>query len=624
MRLLLINPRFPDSFWSFRWAVDEVLPHLRTVNPPLGLATLAALCPAHWEVTIVDENVEPVPLDPEADIVGVCGMGVQFPRQTELLEYYRGRGHFVVAGGSYGSLCPEEYEALADAVVAGEAEYIWKQFCADFERGAPKRLYHETGTVSLSDSPVPRFDLLKLHRYSNTTLQFSRGCPFRCEFCDIIVMFGRKPRTKAAEQIGRELDELRKLGVRRVFFVDDNLIGHRPLCKELLRYLKEYQERHQYTFSFGTEASLNLAQDRELLNLFREANFSWVFIGIESPDPASLKETLKTQNLHEDILTSVRRIYENGIDVLAGFIIGFDNDTLGTFDLQYRFITDAGIQSAMIGLLTALPKTPLYERIRKEGRLIPDRGMNENTRAATNIVPKNMSYDAMVGAYQELYRRLLSDREIALRIRNKVRYLQAPIYTSGYPTKEKLSILWRLMTKGVLRGGPLRVWHFMASMPWRVPARIPLVVGDWIIALSMRSYAEQHLFPQSENDGALERRVGAVRRALSSYLATGKITLALRPLAVPDLAICVKDAIDRRFFARAAPDLLRLLRHTRARVTLQIEAFHPPQLAPLQALLRRLARYGDRVSIVMDERLRALVPIDSSVFNLVLARPGER
>jgi radical SAM superfamily enzyme YgiQ (UPF0313 family) len=155
------------------------------------------------------------------------------------------------------------------------------------------------------------------------------------------------------EQIGAELDVLRAQGVRRVFFVDDNLIGHRPLCKALLRYLKEYQERHQYVFSFGTEASLNLAQDKELLKLFREANFSWVFIGIESPDPASLKETLKTQNLHEDILTSVRRIYENGIDVLAGFIIGFDNDTLATFELQYQFITDAGIQSAMIGLLTA-------------------------------------------------------------------------------------------------------------------------------------------------------------------------------------------------------------------------------------------------------------------------------
>ncbi len=387
--------------------------------------------------------------------------------------------------------------------------------------------------------------------------------------------------------------------------------------------MKEYQERHQYVFSFGTEASLNLAQDKELLKLFREANFSWVFIGIESPDPASLKETLKTQNLHEDILTSVRRIYANGIDVLAGFIIGFDNDTLATFELQYQFITDAGIQSAMIGLLTALPKTPLYERIEKEGRLIPDPGLNENTRAATNIVPKNMSYDDMVTAYQDLYRRLLSDREIALRIRNKVRYLRAPIYTSGYSTPERLGILWRLMTRGVLRGGPSRVWYFLRTMPWLEPSHIPLVIADWIIGLSMRFYAEQHLFPQSDTDGSLERRVGAVRHALASYLEAGKVTLSLRQLAVPDLAICVKDLPDREFFARAAPDLQRLLRDTSARVTLRIEAFHPPQLSALQGLLRRLARYGDRVSIVMDDRLRTLVPIDSSVFNLVLARQAD-
>jgi hypothetical protein len=274
----------------------------------------------------------------------------------------------------------------------------------------------------------------------------------------------------------------------------------------------------------------------------------------------------------------------------------------------------------MIGLLTALPKTPLYERIQKEGRLIPDPGLNENTRAATNIVPKNMSYDAMVAAYQELYRRLLSDREIAQRIHNKVRYLRTPIYTSGYPIPDRIGILWRLLTRGVLPGGPSRLWHVLRTMPWLAPSHISLVVSDWIIALSMRFYAEQHLFPDSDTDGELEHRVGALRRALASYLEMGKITLSFRQLEVPDLAICLKGLPDGKFFARAAPDLQRLLRDTRARVTLRIEAFHPPQLSALQDLLRRLARYGDRVSIVVDESLRALVPIDSSVFNLVLAR----
>jgi radical SAM superfamily enzyme YgiQ (UPF0313 family) len=649
IRLLLVNPRFPESFWSFRWAVQEILPRKRAVNPPLGLATLAALCPAHWEVTIVDENVETVPLAPAADIVGVCGMGVQFGRQKELLAYYRGKGYPVVAGGSYASLCPELYATHADTVVCGESEYIWPEFCRDFEAGTARALYRETGTVSLEDSPVPRFDLLKLDQYTTATLQFSRGCPYRCEFCDIIVMFGRKPRFKRPEQVGRELDELRKRGVRSIFFVDDNLIGNKAAAKTLLRYLDDYQRRHGWRFAFGTEASINLAQDPELLALFREANFEWVFIGIESPDPESLRETRKTQNLHEDTLTSVRRIHAQGLDILAGFIVGFDNDTLDAFDRQYRFILDSGIQAAMIGLLKALPKTPLWDRLEREGRLIPDDAHSDNCKLGTNVVPKRMSYEAMVAGYRALYERLLADRAIADKIRTKLAVMGNPLYRGKYSWRDTVVIIWRLAVKGLLPGGPRRLYHFMRSLPLGAPQKIPQAILDWIAALAMRDYVRRHFGATVAGQAAAADRLGnALSRAIARYVREGKVALtwlgadrvtggdslaAAAPAAtmhvasrgwtgrLPALQIVLKDWPDRRFFRRAARPVERMLHRTSATVTLRIEAFREHERAHLERLLKRLARHGDRISIVVSDGLRELVHVDSSRFHLVLAGP---
>lgn len=619
-RLLLINPRFPESFWSFRWAFERIMPGKKVLNPPLGLATLAALCPPNWEIEIVDENIEPIPLTPPVDVIGICGMAVQFRRQQELLSFYRKRGYYVVAGGSYASLCPEHYEEVVDTVVVGEAEYIWPQFCRDFVIGKPRKFYQETGLVDLVDSPTPRFELLKLGQYQTASMQFSRGCPYRCDFCDIIVMFGRRPRTKSLQQIGKELDRLRSLGVSRVFFVDDNLIGHKAKAKALLAYIADYQRRHNDLFRFGTEASLNLAEDDELLQLYRQANFTWVFIGIESPDEASLKETNKTQNTRQDILSAVRTLYRHGINVLAGFIVGFDNDTLDTFDRQYRFIKASGIQVAMIGLLTALPRTPLYERLKQEGRLRLGAEPFDNTRAGTNLLPRGMKYDAMVAAYKGLYHRLLLDRNIADRIHNKTRYLKTSSETDAFSFKERVGIVTRFFTRGLLPGGPRRWYHFLRTLAKSVPRTWPLAINDWTVGLAMRDYVDRHFDPNPLKErGVVETTLASIRDQCAASLHQGALEVSLSPFETgAQLSVTLRGLVDVSFFTQGTRRLEQMLRRSAATLTLPIEELSATQRSHLDNMLTRLARYGDRVSIRVSEKLLPMLAIDSSVFNLIL------
>lgn len=625
MKILLINPKFPESFWSFKWAIDTVMPaNRRTMNSPLGLATLAALCPEDWEIEIIDENIESIPVNPQADIIGVCGMGIQFNRQKELISFYKKKGHYIVAGGSYASLCPEAYESLADTVISGEAEYIWPTFCSDFMAGKQKQLYKESDVVALTDSPAPRFDLLKLDRYHSVSLQFSRGCPFRCEFCDIIIMFGRKPRTKAVEQVGRELDALRTLGIHNVFFVDDNLIGNKPLAKKLLQYLADYQRDHNYRFHFGTEASLNLAQDDELLELFREANFEWVFIGIESPDEESLKETLKFQNTRMDLLESIHKIYAYGIEITAGFIIGFDHDTLKTFEKQYDFIMKSGIQAAMIGLLTAIPKTPLYERLEKAGRLIMDRHGSDttnNTKLRTNVIPLGMGYDEMISQYRMLYYRLLDNRNIADRVRYKFEHLKNPIYRSRFGLMDNLRSMGKFIRYGLLPGGVSRLYHFSRTFPWMSPRLMPMAVQDWIIGLAMRDYVDRNFIEQFEEAEQLaDNHLKMIETAVQRYLHGGQLEISFYQVknAAANLSISIKGLLDRDFYVRVAPHLERVLENTTSSITLYIEEFHETQLQYLHNLLKRLSRHGDRINIALHENVRHMINIDSSVFNLVL------
>lgn len=498
MKLLLIQPELPESFWSFTWAFREVARDKRAAISPLGLATVAALTPRHWEIRIVDENVESIDWDADADVVGVCGMAVQYPRQREIAARFRARGRHVVVGGSYASLCPEEYSDVADTVVAGESEYVWPRFCIDFDKGCPHAIYRETGTVDLADSPVPRHDLLPLHRYQTVAVQFSRGCPFRCEFCDIIVTFGRRPRAKSLAQVESELDVLRRLGVRNVFFVDDNLIGHLPRCRELLDFLADYQRRHRYRFTFGAETSANVASQAGLLDQLRRANFQWVFIGLETPSKEALTEARKEQNTRADMNASLRAIYAHGLDVYASFIVGFDADDLSIFDRQYEFIVESGIVVASIALLLALPRTPLHERLKREGRLRPTAGDGHtlwNNLVATNVVPLRMTDAELMAGFSELLGRIATDAAIERRIRTKVRQIGRPPVPFELPFATTVRYLLQFLVHGILRGGPRRWAAFARSL---VPALrdrrvLPFIVLNWTYGLAIQAFVRRHL-----------------------------------------------------------------------------------------------------------------------------------
>jgi radical SAM superfamily enzyme YgiQ (UPF0313 family) len=498
MKLLLIQPKLPESFWSFTWAFREVARDKRAPISPLGLATVAALTPPTWDVRIVDENVEPIPWDESAEVVGVCGMAVQYPRQREICERFRARGCHVVVGGPYASLCPQEYAGVADTVVAGEAEYTWPRFCTDFEKGRPEALYRETGTVELAESPIPRHDLLKLHLYQSVAIQFSRGCPFRCEFCDIIVTFGRKPRAKALVQIERELDLLRAAGVRNVFFIDDNLIGHLPRCRELLDFLEDYQRRHRYRLTFGAEVSANVAAPPGLLDQLRRARFQWIFIGLETPSREALAGARKDQNNRADALGTVRAVYAHGIDVYASFIVGFDADDVTIFDRQFEFICRSGIVVASLGLLLALPRTPLYDRLAHEGRLHPTAGDRHhlwNNLLGTNVIPLRMTDGELRDGLRSLMARVADDAVIADRIRTKLRHLGRTPMTFGLPPGRVLVYLTRFLLSGVLRGGPRRWYHVARSLvpAVRNPRHIPFAVLNWVYGLAIQAFVREHL-----------------------------------------------------------------------------------------------------------------------------------
>jgi radical SAM superfamily enzyme YgiQ (UPF0313 family) len=461
MRVLLVSAATPDTFWSYKHVLSFI--SKKACFPPLGLLTVAAMLPKHWELKLVDLNVTSL-TDAQlawADYVFVSAMLAQVGSAREVIARCSKLGKTIVAGGP---LFTTGYAGFPEVkhFVLGEAEDIMPKLVADMLSGDLKEFYRCEKRPDIRQTPVPRWDLIKFKHYATMPLQFSRGCPFNCEFCDIIVMNGRVPRLKTNEQMIGELESLVDAGwTGPIFIVDDNFIGNRTKVKEFLRELIAWEERRDVRLQFTTEASLNLADDAELLELMVSAGFKKVFVGIETPQEESLLECAKVQNAKRDMLTAVKTIQKSGLEVMGGFIVGFDSDKPNIFERQIKFIQEAGVVTAMVGLLQALPGTRLFSRLRQEGRILHDASGN-NVEANLNFVPK-LDREILVEGYRSLVKRLYTPRMYYQRILTFLREYRPQgqgIHLSWGDVKAFLKSLWIM---GVLSRGRRQYWKFLTK-----------------------------------------------------------------------------------------------------------------------------------------------------------------
>ena len=458
MNALLIYPEWPDTYWSFK----HVLPFhgKRSAYPPLGLLTIAALLPVYWEKRLIDTNVRALTdSDLEwADVALVSGMLVQKEKLLVILARCRACGIRTVVGGPIASGFGE-LGCYADHVVIGEAEELIAPLAEDLERGTAKPQYKAREMPSLDCSPLPDLSLINIRHYSSMAIQYSRGCPFNCEFCDVIEIYGRKPRTKSVPQVMAELEQLYRLRWRgSVFLVDDNFIGNKKNVKQLLPALAEWNEHHGRPFTFFTEASVNLADDPQLLALMKEAGFIRVFLGIETPVEACLKEAHKLQNTRRNLLDSVRCIQQHGIEVMAGFIVGFDSDPEDVFDRQVEFIQKSAIPIAMVGLLQALPGTQLHRRLRHEGRLVGDANGN-NIDCNLSFIP-TMSAQRLLDGYRSILKRIYAPDAYYERVR---RFLDRyhPTSRVRHSFSDYAAFCRSIVRQGVFGNARASYWKFL-------------------------------------------------------------------------------------------------------------------------------------------------------------------
>ncbi len=535
MRCLLVNPAYPDTYWSLRHMLPLVRRHWLVA--PLPLITVAALLPGHWECRLVDLSVRP--LDDEdlawADVVLLSGMLVQRASLHEVVARCRSAGVPTVVGGPYATAMPEKL-AAATHLVLGEGEEIVGVWARDFEAGRAERVYRETRKPDLSRSPVPRYDLLDPKAYHYMAVQFSRGCPFRCEFCDIITLYGRVPRTKEPEQVIAELEAIRASGFEgRVMFVDDNFIGHKKAVRELLEEIAAWRRRTGAKLDFFTEASIDLADRPELVRAMTDAGFAVVFIGIETPNTESLRETRKSQNLGRDMAVQVRRLRGLGLDVWAGFIVGFDHDGPEIFDEMTDFIERAGIAYAMVGMLTALPGTPLHARLASEGRLRPDAETGDMF-DLTNVVTR-LPERELLGGYLRVLERLYEPDAYFARCREHLQHWErAPGLVQTAAPEEILVVLRAIWRVGV-RGRYRRTWWgFLAWAARHHPRKLPLALAQACAGHHFITYTRDTVAPRLRGQLGVQsagqpaaRRAKTARPARTSHASEGSGTCCVMP-----------------------------------------------------------------------------------------------
>jgi len=489
MKILLIYPQYPTTFWSFKHILNII--GKKASFPPLGLLTVSSMLPKKWHKKLIDLNVESLKDEDIAwaDMVFISAMIVQKDSVRQVIDQVKSLGKPIVAGGPLFTTGWEEYTSLVDHLVLGEAEGTLPLFLADLKKGKLKKSYKSDKFLDLKKSVIPDYSLINLKKYFSLCIQYSRGCPFNCEFCDIVRLNGRLPRYKTKNQIIGELNNLYRLKWREnVFFVDDNFIGNKIKVKEeLLPAIIKWQKEKKHPFGFITQASINLADDDELMKLMVEAGFATVFIGIESPKKESLQECFKMQNQNRDLLDSVKKIQNNGIEVQAGFIVGFDNDSPAIFKNQIDFIQKSGIVTAMVGLLSALPKTRLYQRLQNTGRLIKETD-GSNTSFDLNFIPK-MNKKVLLEGYKNILNNIYSPKSYYQRVMNFLKEFKPQKYNINlsrfrpYQIKALFASLWLL---GIKNSGRRYFWRLVLWSLFCRPKTFPQAIGFSITGLHFR------------------------------------------------------------------------------------------------------------------------------------------